>query len=112
MVESVSIALFHPGLDAPLATQVVATETIDASEYGLRIYTDKPVDPDRLFDLCVELKGQVKRYLLTGESRWCRYNEAQQKYEVGIAIRNGVGTDSSEWKTAIGKVKESRTCEE
>lgn len=105
--ESVSLALFHPAPGSLSECIRAATETIDVSERGMRIYTDEPMAPNRLFDFCVEVGDQPQRYLLTGETKWCRYNEEKRVYEVGIAFENGIDTDFSEWSASIHKVLES-----
>lgn len=109
--ESVSLALFHPAPGSSSECTLAATETIDVSQAGMRIYTDEPMDPDRIFDLCVEIGGQPQRYLLTGETKWCRYNDAKRMYEVGIGIRDGVDTDFSEWSASILTVLQTEEVE-
>ncbi len=105
--EPVSLAVFHPAPGSTSECARAATETIDVSETGMRIYTKEPMEPDRLFDFCIEVRDQPQRYLLTGETKWCRYNAEKRTYEVGIEIRNGVDTDFAEWSASIHKVLES-----
>jgi hypothetical protein len=101
LAESVSIVLFHSGKEASFEARRVSTETIDVSELGMRIRTKEPIENSLVFDICVELTGDPRRYLLIGESRWCRYNDQQGAFEVGIEIQNGEGTDCEEWRKAI-----------
>lgn len=106
LAEAVRIAVFQPDAEAESWCKVLATETVDVSLTGMRIRSDVAVAPDHLFDLCVAFHGDPRRYLLTGESRWCRFDEAQQQYEVGIAIQKGEGTDASEWEKLVGRIKD------
>lgn len=95
--ESVSIEILHPGLDASDSPEVIITETIDVSRAGLRVLVNEYVEAGRFFDTCVDLADGARRYLLTCETRWCRFNEQIQSYELGIAIQDGEGTDYLEW---------------
>jgi hypothetical protein len=104
--ESVSIVLFRTGPQASFSSERILTETIDVSASGMRIRTDEAIDNDRVFDICVELRGYTKRYLLTGESRWCRYIAEREVFEVGIEIRFGEGTDFMEWSELVSKLGE------
>jgi hypothetical protein len=79
------------------APTVVSTRTIDVSADGLRILLPAPVRPDCLFDFCIEVKGHPQRFLLTGEVRWCRPLAGENKYEAGLLIHNGEGTDYPHW---------------
>ncbi len=101
LAESVSIVLFQSGSKTSFEARRVTTETIDVSELGMRIRTKEPIEDYLVFDICVELTGNPRRYLLTGESRWCRYNDLQGAFEVGIEIQNGEGTDCDEWRKVV-----------
>ncbi len=106
--ESVSIQIFLPCDDGAHPTEVVASETIDISRYGIRLLLPKPLEAGGIYDICVELKDDPKRFLLTGETRWCRCNSEQQGYEVGIEILDGEETDFAAWSCSVGINPDSR----
>ena len=104
--ESVSIQILLDDSDGSCCAQVVASETIDISGYGLRLLLPSPLETDRIYDICVELEDDPRRFLLTGETRWCRYNSERGGHEVGIEILDGEGTDSVAWYRALGADKD------
>ena len=95
--ESLFIQLLLPCLNDVCPSRVVDSVTVDVSKTGLRILLPEAVEAERLFDICVELRASPKRFLLTGETRWCRYDEEEHGYEVGIEIQDGEGTDFDAW---------------
>jgi hypothetical protein len=99
--EEVSIQLLLPSLEATGPATVVSSATVDVSVTGLRILLPRAVAAERILDLCVVLRGSPKRFLLTGETRWCRYSAERGGYEVGIAIQEGEGTDHSAWSELL-----------
>ena len=104
--ESVSIQIFLPCVDGTCSAEVVASETIDISRYGLRLLLPKPLEAGRIYDICIELKDDPKRFLLTGETRWCRCNSERQGHEVGIEILDGEQTDFTAWSRSVGEEHE------
>lgn len=98
--ESVSLQLTLPGPEGPGSGRVVTTRTADLSPEGLRVHFSEPVPPDHLFDLVIELKDYNKRFLLTGEVRWCK-QIGPQDYEAGIHIQEGEQTDYQYWTDII-----------
>jgi len=101
--ESVSIQILLPSMDGACPAEVVASGTIDISRYGIRLLLPEPLEAGRIFDVCVKLKDDPKRFLLTGETRWCRYNTEWQGHEVGIMILDGEQTDYSAWSRSVGE---------
>ncbi len=100
--ESVSIQILLPDTNGTCCAEVVASETIDISGRGMRLLLPTPLEADRIYDICIELEDDPRRFLLTGETRWCRYNGERQGHEVGIAILDGEGTDAVAWYRALG----------
>lgn len=95
--ESVSLQLTLPSSGAG-AGRVIRIETLDISPTGLRITLPERVEEERLLDLCIDLKDHNKRFLLTGEVRWCRPSEgAADRCEAGIEVLEGEGTDHAAW---------------
>lgn len=100
--ESVSIQILLPDADGACSAKVVASESIDISGRGLRLLLPVPLESGRIYDICVELKDDPRRFLLTGETRWCRYSDDRQGHEVGIEVLDGEGTDSVAWFRGVG----------
>jgi len=95
--ESVSIQLTLPSLEQPESPRVVTCETADISANGLRLRLNESVEVERILDLCIELDGDPRRFLLTSETRWCRRNDHLNCYEVGLIIHDSEGTDYQDW---------------
>jgi hypothetical protein len=96
--EQASIQLVFPGENADLQCEVSRSFTLDVSLHGFRLLLSRELEPHRIFDVCIELAAEPKRFLLTGETRWCRYNSEQSAYEVGLEILDGEGTDYESWE--------------
>ncbi len=95
--EPASIQLVFPCEDGTCRPEVATSITLDVSIHGFRLLLPKPLEPRHIYDVCVDLADEPKRFLLTGETRWCRYNEEFAGYEVGIEILEGDGTDFEVW---------------
>ena len=99
--ESVSVQVLQPCDDGSCPARVIDTQTVDVSAYGMRLLVSERLDTGRIFDICVELRDHPRRFLLTGETRWCRYHPEQGGFELGIEIREGEGTDFLVWGEMI-----------
>lgn len=99
--ESVSIQILLPCADGTCSAEVIASETIDISRQGIRLLLQVPLEAGRIFDTCVKLRDEPKSFLLTGETRWCRYNTGRRAHEVGIEILDAEGTDFADWYRSI-----------
>jgi hypothetical protein len=97
--ESVSIQLMFPSEDNACAAHVADSVTVDVSKHGLRLLLPECIEAGRIFDLCIEIAGEPRRFLLTGETRWChRLENNPNAYEIGIEILHGEGTDYTAWE--------------
>lgn len=49
---------------------------------------------------CITLDGSNEEYHLTGNVKWCKQNESEIDYGVGIQLKNrvGISTDLNNWK--------------
>ena len=106
--ESVSVQVLRPSLESGSSAEVVASETIDVSEHGLRLLLPEALERDRIIDICIQLRDDPKRFLLTGETRWCRYNSERQAHEVGIEILDGEQTDYTAWSESVSAEPDER----
>jgi hypothetical protein len=95
--EEVSIQVLLPCEDGRCPSRVVASETLDVSCHGLRLRLPESVPTQHVFDLCIELGDDPRRYLLTGETRWCRPAADERGFEAGITVLDGEGTDYAAW---------------
>ena len=95
--EAVSVELRTADSGGSAPTRLVAAETVDISADGLRMILPCAVQPECFFEMCVEVEGDPRPFLLTGESRWCRPVTDRGVYEAGFRIHDGVGTDYGAW---------------
>jgi len=95
--EAVSVELRMAACGGSAPTRLVAAETVDISADGLRMILPCAVSPECFFEMCVEVDGDSRPFLLTGESRWCRLLTDRGVYEAGFRIHDGVGTDYGAW---------------
>ena len=51
-------------------------------------------------DVRITLKGDFKKYFLSGKVRWCRASDVDGMFMVGVALheRTDVATDLDSWK--------------
>lgn len=95
--ESVSVQIVLPDSQGDSRSQVLETVTVDISREGIRLLMAAPLEQNRILDLCIEIEGQSRRFLLIGETCWCRYSDLEQMHEVGLQIMDGDGTDYPAW---------------
>jgi len=103
--EAVSIQVMHTGQDNSCVYKVIPTRTLDVSAFGMRLIVKEGLEPGRLYDVCVQLRNHPRRFLLTGETRWCRRQSSGEGYEVGIKVLEGVGTDYLAWAETFAAVQ-------
>jgi len=77
--------------------EIAKTQTRDVSAEGLRLWLTEQIEPDCLFELCIEEPEQGRCFLLAVESRWCGFDADHGRYEAGFAILDGLGTDFAPW---------------
>ncbi len=99
--ESVSVQVLQSCENGSCPARVIDTRTVDVSSHGMRLLVAERLETGRIFDICVELHDHSRRFLLTGETRWCRYHSEQGGYELGIEIHEGEGTDYLVWGEMI-----------
>ncbi|MEM9102162.1 MAG: PilZ domain-containing protein [Pseudomonadota bacterium] len=103
--ESVSIQILSSSLDEAVAPVVVDSETLDISSGGLKIYVDQWIENGCILDFCVEFSNNPRRFLLTGETKWCKKIPGENTtFYLGIEVMDTEGTDFAPWhKLFIGK---------
>ncbi len=95
--ESVSVQVLQSCDNDSCSTRVIDTRTVDVSSHGMRLLVAERLETGCIFDICVELRDHSRRFLLTGETRWCRDHSEQGGYELGIEIHEAEGTDHLVW---------------
>jgi len=100
--ESVSIQILQPNTGNADSPTVVMCKTADISIDGLRLQLNEPIEPERIFDLCIEVDFTPQYLLLIGETRWCHYNEQDNCYDVGVFIHDSEGSDYQAWAKLVG----------
>ncbi|GAB4359690.1 MAG: hypothetical protein Kow006_28960 [Gammaproteobacteria bacterium] len=75
--------------------------TLDISATGLQLEFDREAPPGCVLDLWVEVAGRPGRFFLTGEVRWCLYDEARGKYLLGIELMEETSTDVVGWMDLV-----------
>ena len=95
--ESVSIQIISSSQHKQHPPEVASTETLDISAGGIKLYLNGSVREKTILDFCLEYSGETRRFLLTGEVRWCQAVE-DSLFHVGIKILDAQGTDFVEWQ--------------
>ena len=83
----------------------VSGSTVDISAAGLGLSLDCEVPTDSTLDVRITLKGEFKKYFLSGKVRWCKASEVEGMYLVGVALheRTDVATDLDSWQKELGE---------
>ena len=87
--------------DPGLANTTSRCTTRDASEHGLRIRADHPIEPGCVLSLWVKVGSRPGTFLLTGETRWSMPAGDGDGYLVGIEIQSKDQEDSGSWKQML-----------
>ncbi len=95
--------MVFPCEDGSCRPEIAQSFTLDVSIHGFRLLLSRDIEPGHIYDVCLEFKTIPKRFLLTGETRWNRYNEKLQGYEIGLEILPGEGTDFEYWQQLLAE---------
>lgn len=78
----------------------ISGSTVDISVSGLGLLVDIDVPVKSTLDVRITLKGEFKKYFLSGKVRWCRPSVEEGMYALGVALheRTDVDTDLESWK--------------
>lgn len=99
--DAVAIQIQRPDEGEAILGKVLVTRTRDVSAEGLRIGVEESLEEGNLYDLCVDVQGHLKHFLLTAEVRWCR-PDPEGGFEVGLQLLDGDGTDFAQWTAFLG----------
>jgi len=86
-----------------LLGKTLCGSTLDVSASGLRIELNQPIKVDSVLDVWVTLKGNTKKYFLTGNVRWIQEMEVGGYFQIGVVLRerSDTVTDFDNWKAAF-----------
>lgn len=86
-----------------LLGKTVNGSTVDVSASGLRIELNQQIKIDSVLDVWVRLKGNNKKYFLTGNVRWCSEMEVAGLFQIGVVLRerSDTVTDFDSWRSAF-----------
>lgn len=78
----------------------VSGSTVDISAGGLGLSLDSDVPVNSTLDVRITLKGEFKKYFLSGKVRWCKASDIDGMFSVGVALheRTDVATDLDSWE--------------
>ncbi|HVL02014.1 MAG TPA: PilZ domain-containing protein [Dongiaceae bacterium] len=85
--------------------KVIACETVDVSERGLKIYMSEEVAHGTVTDLCVVLSGQEGRFFLKAEVKWISTTGDDGWYFAGFEIYDADNTDYDKWLVMVRERK-------
>lgn len=77
--------------------KVIACDTVDVSERGLKIYMSEEVTQGAVTDICVVLTGQEGRFFLKAEVKWISPTGDDGWYFAGFEIFDAENTDYTKW---------------
>ena len=77
--------------------RVIACETVDVSERGLKIYMSEEVAQGTISDICVILAGQEGRYFLKAEVKWISSTGDDGWFIAGFEIYDAENSDYDQW---------------
>lgn len=81
--------------------KVIACETVDVSERGLKIYMSEEVVQGTITDVCVVLAGQQGRFFLKAEVKWISPSADDGWYFAGFEIYDAENTDYEKWTEMV-----------
>jgi len=86
-----------------LLGKTICGSTVDVSASGIRVELNQEIKVDSVLDVWVRLKGNNKRYFLTGNVRWCGEMDGADKYQIGVVLRerSDTVTDLTSWRAAF-----------
>jgi hypothetical protein len=98
--EDMSLKIVFSSENPGLLGKTMDGATLDVSAGGLRLALDRPIKVDSVLDVWVTLKGQKRKYFLTGNVRWCNESDKPGIYQIGVVLRERTDTvtDLTSWQ--------------
>ncbi|MGB3622796.1 PilZ domain-containing protein [Ketobacter sp. MCCC 1A13808] len=81
--------------------KVIACETVDLSQRGLKIYMSEPVEQGLISEILVEISGEQGRFFLTTEVKWISPTGDDGWYFAGFEIFDAENTDFESWSRMV-----------
>ncbi len=79
---------------------VIKTQTLDVSATGMRLLCEKQVEPGMIHQICIQVTGIEKRFLLIAEIKWSK--PEQGGWLAGLEIQDAEGFDLEPWRELWG----------
>ena len=101
--EALSLTIIFSSQNPGLLGKTVRGSTIDISASGLRIELGTALPPNSTIDVSIALKDNPEKFFLSGKVRWCRDTEEEGIYQIGIALKDLINTetDYKRWRKTV-----------
>ncbi len=102
--ETVLIELLSDDVDNQ-GNLVLSAETSDISASGMKVFSSSALNPNYIHELLVIFDEHSKKYLLTGEVKWCEKvtqslkDNGVEGYYCGFELLEAEHSDLRDWKT-------------
>ena len=105
--DDLSLQIVFSSENPGLLGKTIDSSAIDLSASGIKILFPHSLKKDSVLDMWVTLKGQSKKFFLTGNVRWCTELEIEGTFQVGVVFRERTDTvtDFSEWRKLVKTFK-------
>jgi len=75
---------------------IINTQTLDVSATGMRLLCEKNIEPGMIHQICIQVEGVEKRFLLIAEVKWSKPQETGCL--AGLEIQDAEGFDFEPWQ--------------
>ncbi len=86
--------------------KVIACETVDLSEKGIKLYMSEPLKKGTITDILVEIAGEKGRFFLTAEVKWIEPSGDDGWFFAGFEIYDAENTDFNGWCAMVSQRNE------
>ncbi len=80
---------------------IVISRSLDISANGLRIITDRELNPGSILRSCIQNKDATQQFTLITEVKWLQPWQNPNEYLVGLALFESEDSNIVEWKEFI-----------
>jgi len=96
------------GIEGAGSSAVILCNSVDVSTNGLRVCIDRPLQPNAILTLGVELKREAETLFLAAEVRWCTPALATPgRYWVGFHVLHSAGSDDQRWREMVAHLHDT-----
>lgn len=101
--EDVLIELSVQNQEGEFVEKIVGCETVDISQFGLRLYVSESITAGTVMDLCVRFSSGGE-FFLTAELKWIKPLPDQGWFLAGFEIYEGENTDFDSWAAHVDRL--------